>query len=114
MYRCIVAGMVLLPATLGFAGKKTAAPERNASVKLWLDTGSSNPCEQATPASGGWMIRNNEQRNVRVTVHRATSHGDSAKEDEMRDVLGPGESRALGCEASEEGRLTLTLVKAIY
>jgi hypothetical protein len=113
MYRCIAISMVLLPAIAGFAAQKPR-PQRNASVKLWLDTASGNPCEQATPASGEWMIRNNEERNVRVIVHRAVMHDGVTKEDEMRDVLGPGESRALGCETSEEGHQTLTLVKALY
>jgi hypothetical protein len=113
MYRRIAACIVFLPAIAGFAAQKPR-PERNASVKLWLDTGSGNPCEQATSASGGWTVRNNEERNVRVVVHRAVMRDGITKEDEMRDVLGPGESRALGCETSEEGHQTLTLVKAIY
>jgi hypothetical protein len=113
MYRSIAAGMLLLPALAGYATQKPR-PQRNASVKLWLDTESGNPCEQAKPASGGWMVRNNEERNVHVIVHRTVMRGDATKQDEMRDVLGPGESRALGCEISEEGHQTLTLVKAVY
>jgi hypothetical protein len=113
MFRCVAAGMVLVPALMAFSGQK--APTRtNASVKLWLDTGSGSPCERAEPASGGWMIRNNEGRNVRVTVHRTLTRSGVAKEDEMRDTLGPGESRDLGCEVSEDGQQTLTLVKAVY
>ena len=113
MYRSIAAGMVLLPVIVGFTAQKPRPP-RDAAVKLWLDTGRENPCEQAAPASGGWMIRNNEQRNVRVSVHRAVTRSGVTKEDEMRDILGPSELRALGCEDSEEGHQTLTLVKALY
>jgi len=36
------------------------------------------------------------------------------KEDQMRDTLGPRESRELGCEISEDGHQTLTLVRAVY
>lgn len=113
MYRSIAAGIVLLAAMPGFPTQKP--PTRtNASVKLWLDTTSASPCEQATPASGAWMIRNNEERDVVVTVHRAMTRSGVTKEDQVRDTLGPGESRDLGCEVSEEGHQTLTLVKAVY
>jgi hypothetical protein len=113
MYRCIAASIVLLPAMAAFPAQKPAT-RTNASVKLWLDSSNGTSCEQATPASGGWMIRNNEERNVRVTVHRTMTRSGVTKEDEMRDTLGPGESRDLGCETSDEGRQTLTLVKAVY
>lgn len=113
MYRSIAAGIVLLAAMAAFPTQKP--PVRTAaSVKLWLDTTSASPCEQATPASGAWMIRNNEERDVVVTVHRAMTRSGVTKEDQVRDTLGPGESRDLGCEISEEGRQTLTLVKAVY
>jgi hypothetical protein len=113
MYRSISAGVVLLPVMAAFATQKP--PTRtNASVKLWLDTNAASPCEQATPASGGWMIRNNEERDVVVTVDRAMTRSGVTKEDRMRDTLGPGESRDLGCEVSDEGHQTLTLVKAVY
>jgi hypothetical protein len=114
MYRCIAAGVVLLPAIASFSAQKSPRPERNASVKLWLDATSGNPCERSTPASGGWMVRNNEDRNVRVTVHRTVTQAGVTKEDDMRDILGPGESRDLGCEISETGHQVLTLVKAVY
>lgn len=113
MYRSIAAGIVLLPAIAAFPTQKP--PIRTAaSVKLWLDTTSASPCEQTTPASGAWMIRNNEERDVVVTVHRTMTRSGVTKEDQMRDTLGPGESRDLGCEVSEEGHQTLTLVKAVY
>ncbi len=114
MYRSIAAGMMLLlPALVAFPTQKP--PTRtNASVKLWLDSSSGASCEQATPASGGWMIRNNEERNVRVTVHRTMMRSGVMTQDDMRDTLGPGESRDLGCEISDEGHQTLTLVRAIY
>ncbi|HEY3988500.1 MAG TPA: hypothetical protein VGM02_04320 [Acidobacteriaceae bacterium] len=118
MYRSIVAGLALLPAIAAFPAQKSSskpdAPTRNASVKLWMDTTSGNPCEQSTPASGNWMIRNNEGRNVLVTVHRTLTKDGVAKEDEMRDTLGPRESRDLGCELSDDGHQTLTLVRAVY
>jgi hypothetical protein len=60
------------------------------------------------------MIRNNEGRNVLVTLHRATTKDGATKEDQMRDTLGPRESRELGCEVSEDGQQTLTLVRAIF
>jgi hypothetical protein len=60
------------------------------------------------------MIRNSEERNVLVTMHRTMTRSGVTKDDEMRDTLGPGESRDLGCEISEDGRQTLTLVKAVY
>ncbi len=113
MYRSIAAGIVLLPAMAAFSTQKP--PVRTpASVKLWLDTTSANSCEQATPASGAWMIRNNEGRDVVVTVHRSMTQSGATKEDQMRDTLTPGESRDLGCEISDQGRQTLTLVKAVY
>ena len=113
MYRSIAAGIVLLPAMAAFPTQKP--PIRTpASVKLWLDTTSTSPCEQATPRSGGWTIRNNEGRDVVVTVHRIMTQSGVTKEDQMRDTLGPGESRDLGCEVSDEGHQTLTLVKAVY
>jgi hypothetical protein len=98
-------------AALGAAQKP---PPQTASVKLWVDTGTGSPCEQSNPASGAWMIRNNEDRNVLVTVHRTLTKGDATKEDQTRDTLGPRESRELGCEISEDGHQTLTLVRAIF
>ena len=66
MYRSVAACAALLPAIAAFPGQKssskTAAPKTPASVKLWVDSSSANSCEQATPASGDWMIRNNEGR----------------------------------------------------
>jgi hypothetical protein len=79
-----------------------------------VDTSGSNPCEQSTPSSGDWMIRNNEGRNVLVTLHRATSKDGATKEDQMHDTLGPRELRELGCEISDEGQQTLTLMRAIF
>ena len=118
MYRSIAAGMaLLLPAIVAFPGQKPAPKNeaaRPASVKLWLDTGATNPCEQSTPPSGDWMIRNNEGRNVLVTLHRTTTKDGATKEDQMRDTVGPGESRELGCETSDDGHQTLTLVRAIF
>jgi hypothetical protein len=114
MYRSIVAGIaLLLPAIVAFPAQKSP-PQTSASVKLWVDTTSGNSCEQSTPASGDWMIRNNEARNVLVTVHRTTTKEGVIKEDQVRDTLGPRESRELGCEISEDGQQTLILVKAIY
>lgn len=114
MYRCIAAGIALmLPATAAFPARKPA-PKTNASVKLWLDTSPDNPCEQSTPSSGGWTIRNNEGRNVLVTLHRTITKDGATKEDQIHDTIGPQESRQLGCEISDDGRQTLTLVKAIY
>jgi hypothetical protein len=113
MYRSIAAAIALLPAFVAFPAQKQA-PQTSASVKLWVDTSAGNPCEQSTPASGDWMIRNNEGRNVLVTLHRATTKDGATKEDQMRDTLGPRESRELGCEVSEDGQQTLTLVKAIF
>jgi hypothetical protein len=113
MYRSIAAALVLLPTTVAFSGQKPQ-PERNASVKLWLDTSLANLCEQAAPSSGGWIIRNNEDRNVLVQVHRVMTREERAKEDDVRDILGPRESRDLGCEVSEDGSQTMTLVKAVY
>jgi hypothetical protein len=113
MYRSIAAGIMLLPALAAFPAQKPPTTT-NASVKLWLDSSSGASCEQVTPASGGWMIRNNEERNVRVTVHRTMTRSGVTKQDDMRDTLGPGESRDLGCEISDDGHQTLTLVKAIY
>jgi hypothetical protein len=114
--RSVAACIALLPAMAAYPTEKSKAPARNtpASVKLWVDSNSDNACEQATPASGDWMIRNNEDRNVLVTIHRATTKDGVTKEDEMRDTLGPRESRQLGCEISEDGHQTLTLVRAIY
>jgi hypothetical protein len=60
------------------------------------------------------MIRNNEARNVLVTVHRTMAKDGAIKQDEMRDTLGPRESRELGCEISDNGRQTLTVVRAIF
>jgi hypothetical protein len=118
MYRSVVACAALLPAIAAFPGQKssskTAPPKTPASVKLWVDSSSASSCEQATPASGDWMIRNNEGRNVLVTIHRTITKDGVTKEDEMRDTLGPRESRELGCEISEDGHQTLTLVRAIF
>jgi hypothetical protein len=36
------------------------------------------------------------------------------REDDVRDTLGPRESRDLGCEVSEDGRQAMTLLKAVY
>jgi hypothetical protein len=113
MYRSIAACIALLPVMAAFSAQKPS-PQTSASVKLWVDTNSVNSCEQSTPASGDWMIRNNEARHVLVTVHRTTTKDGVAKEDQMRDTLGPRESRELGCEISEGGRQTLTLVRAIF
>jgi hypothetical protein len=113
MYRSIAAWVVLLPALAAFPTQKPRT-RTNASVKLWLDSSTASSCEQATPASGGWMIRNNEERNVLVTVRRTMTRSGVTKQDEMRDTLGPGESRDLGCETSDQGHQTLTLVRAIY
>lgn len=113
MYRSIGVALMLLPASAAFPAHNPP-PHRNASVKLWLDTSSSNPCEHANPAGGGWTIRNNEDRNVLVTVHRATTLSGVTTEDDVRDTLGPRESRDLGCEFSQEGRQAMRLVKAIY
>jgi hypothetical protein len=118
VYRCIAAGIALLTAIPAFPAQKpsskTDPPKTNASVRLWVDTASDNPCEQSTPASGGWMIRNNEGRNVLVTLHRTTTKGDETKEDQVHETIGPQESRQLGCEISDDGHQTLTLVKAIF
>jgi hypothetical protein len=114
MYRSLAACMtLLLPAIAAFSAQKPS-PQAGASVKLWVDTGPGNSCEQSTPASGDWMIRNNEARNVLVTVHRTTTKDGVAKQDQVRDTLGPRESRELGCEISEDGRQTLTLIRAIF
>jgi hypothetical protein len=113
MYRSIAAGILLLPAIAAFPAQKPP-PQTSASVKLWVDASPGNSCEQATPASGDWMIRNNEARNVLVTVHRTTTKDGVTKEDQMRDTLGPRESRELGCEISDDGQQRLTLVKAIF
>jgi hypothetical protein len=113
MYRSIAACIALLPAIAAYSAQKPS-PQTSASVKLWVDTSSGNSCEQSTPASGDWMIRNNEARNVLVTVHRATTKDGVTKEDQMRDTLGPRESRELGCELSDDGQQTLTVVKAIF
>jgi hypothetical protein len=113
MYRSIAMGIALLPAIAAFPAQKPT-PQTPASARLWLDTSVGSPCEQSTPASGDWMIRNNEGRNVLVTVHRATTKGGATREDQIHDTLGPRESRELGCEISEDGRQTLTLVKAIF
>jgi hypothetical protein len=119
MYRSIAAGIaLLLPVIAAFPGQKPApkseAAKTNASVKLWVDTSASNPCEQSTPSSGDWMIRNNEGRNVLVTLHRATNKDGATKEDQMHDTLGPRELRELGCEISDDGQQTLTLMRAIF
>lgn len=113
MYRSIAAGIMLLPTTVAFSGQKPQ-PVRNASVKLWLDTSAANPCESAAHASGGWIVRNNEDRNVLVKVHRVTTREELTKEDDVRDTLGPRELRDLGCEVSDDVRQTMTLVKAVY
>jgi hypothetical protein len=114
MYRCIAVGIALMPTIAAFPATQKSPPQTAASVKLWVDTGSGSPCEQSNPASGDWMIRNNEDRNVLVTVHRILTKGGATREDQMRDTLGPRESRELGCEISEDGRQTLTVVRAIF
>ena len=113
MYARIVAGLALLPA-IGVIAAQKPVTHSSASVKLWLDTAAGNGCEQATPASGDWMIRNNEDRHVLVTVRRTTTKAGVSHEDEVRDTLGPRESRELGCELTDETRQTLTLVRATY
>jgi hypothetical protein len=118
MYRCIAACFVLLPVVAAVSAQKpssrTDTPKTNASVKLWVDTSPDDPCEHSTPASGGWTIRNNEGRDVLVTVHRTFTEGGATKEDDVRDTLGPRESRDLGCEISEQGHQTLTVVRATF
>jgi hypothetical protein len=120
MYRSIVAALALLPAMAAqnpspkTSSPKTSPPKAAASVKLWVDSSAANPCEQATPPSGDWMIRNNEGRDVLVTMRRTTTKDGVSKEDETRDTLGPRESRELGCEISEDGHQTLTVVRAIF
>jgi hypothetical protein len=113
MHRSAVACIVMLPWIAAFATQKPV-PKTPASVKLWVDSSSSNACEQASPASGTWMIRNDEGRDVLVTVHRMTTKDGVTKEDQIRDTLGPRESRELGCEISEDGRQTLTIVNAKF
>lgn len=113
MYRCIAMGIALLPAIAAFPAQKPS-PKTDASVKLWIDSSTDNACEHSASPGGDWMIRNNEGRNVLVTVHRTLTKDGATREDEMRDTLGPRESRELGCEVSEEGRQTLTLVRAIF
>jgi hypothetical protein len=114
MYRCIAVGLAFMPAIAALPAAKKPPPQTAAAVKLWVDSSSGIPCEQSNPASGDWMIRNNEDRNVLVTVHRTLTKGGATKEDQMRDTLGPRESRELGCEISEDGHQTLTLVRAIF
>ena len=114
MYRSIAAGLVLLLTPIAAFPAQKAVSKTNASVKLWVDTSPDNPCEQSTPASGGWTIRNNEGRNVLVTLHRTTTKDGATKEDQIHDTIGPGEARQLGCEISDDGRQTLTLVRAIF
>lgn len=109
----LAAALGLLPAIGGSSSQKPAT-HTNASVKLWLDTAAGNACEQLKPSSGEWIIRNNEARDVLVTVRRTTTKAGISSEDEMRDTLEPRESRALGCEMTDEARQTLTLVRAIY
>jgi hypothetical protein len=113
MYRSAAAYLAMLPLIAAFAAQKPV-PKTPASVKLWVDSSSSNACEQTSPASGDWMIHNNEGRDVLVTVHRTTTKDGVTKEDEIRDTLGPRESRELGCEISEDGHQTLALVRAIF
>jgi hypothetical protein len=113
MYRSMAACIALLPAIAAYSTQKPS-PQTSASVKLWVDASPGSSCEQSTPASGDWMIHNNEARNVLVTMHRTTTKDGVTKEDQMRDTLGPRESRELGCEISEDGQQTLTLVKAIF
>ncbi|HZC44812.1 MAG TPA: hypothetical protein VE195_11595 [Acidobacteriaceae bacterium] len=113
MYRCMAMGIALLPVIAAFPAQKPP-PQRAASVKLWVDTSSGSPCERSTPASGDWMIHNNEDRNVLVTVQRILTKDGATKEDQMRDTLGPRESRELGCEISQNGHQMLTLLRAIF
>ncbi len=114
MSRWIVARTALLfPALLAIPAGM-ASPPNDASVKLWVDTAPDNPCEQASPASGGWLIRNNEGRNVHIVMHRTTIKAGATTEDQMQDTLGPREIREMGCEASEDGRQMLTVVKATF
>jgi hypothetical protein len=113
MRRCVALALALLPAIAARAAQKPT-PHTKASVKLWLDTGTGNACGQSTPASGDWMIRNNEERNVLVIIHRTTTKAGVSKEDDMRDTLGPRELRDLGCEVSDNERQTLTLVRAVF
>jgi hypothetical protein len=112
-YRSAVASIAMLPWIAAFATQKPV-PKTPASVKLWVDSSSSNACEQATPASGDWMIHNNEGRDVLVTLHRTMTKDGVTKEDQIRDTLGPRESRELGCETSEDGQQTLAVVNAKF
>ena len=101
-------------AIAAFPAKKPPPPSTPASVKLWVDTTSGNACEHTKPASGEWMVHNNEGRNVLVTIQRTTAKDGVTKEDQTHDTLGPRESRELGCEISDDGHQTLTLVRAVY
>jgi hypothetical protein len=118
MYRSIAAGIALLLPVIAALPSQKPSPKsetaKPASVKLWVDTSASNPCEQSTPSSGAWMIRNDEGRNVLVTLHRTTSKDGATKEDQTHDTLGPRELRELGCENSDDGQQTLSLVRAIF
>ena len=107
------AGLALAP-VIGASPAQKPRVVTNASVKLWLDTAAGNACEQSRPASGDWTIRNNEDRNVRVTIRRTVTKDGTSREDEMRDTLGPRESRELGCETTDNSHQSLTLVRAIY
>jgi hypothetical protein len=113
MYAYVLAGLLLL-AGIGPFTKPKPVTHTNASVKLWLDTTAGNNCEHSVPASGAWMIRNNEDRNVLVTVHRSTTKAGATKEDDVHDTLGPRESRELGCEITGEAHQSLTVVRAIF
>ena len=114
MSRRIAAGFALLLPALLAVPVGMASPPNDASVKLWVDTAADNPCEQASPAGGGWLMRNNESRNVHVTVHRTMTKAGATTEDQMQDTLGPRETREMGCEVSADGRQMLTVMKASF
>jgi hypothetical protein len=111
---CTAAGIALLLPMIGALSTDKPIARANASVQLWVDTSSDNSCEQSSPASGDWLIRNNEGRNVLVTVHHVTTKDGLTTEGETRDTLGPRETRELGCETSEDGHQAMRLVKATF
>lgn len=114
MFRSIAAASAPLLLMLTAASAAMAPPADGPAVKLWIDTGADNPCEQSTPASGGWMIRNNENRNVHVVLQRVTTKSGSTTEDRMQDTLGPREIREMGCEISDDSHQALSVVKVSF
>lgn len=92
----------------------TAGTTKAPSVKLWLDTSADAPCEQGAAPSGEWRIKNGEQRNVHVILDRIVERQGGPKKDRMEDTIGPQETRDLGCQATDAGAQTITLVRAIY